>query len=69
MHRPRLHHTNPEYYLTEELDDLEALEREDDFRSEDHDSDREKGAGELMRKLAQKIYDTTPGIQDCKCNR
>ena len=57
------------YELSEDMDhDQDAYAGNDSQYSVTDASDVEKGAAmNKMKKLAQKIYDTTPGIGDRKC--
>jgi len=56
------------YNLTEEQEvDPNAPRQASYERSDSEDSETLKGAAMMkMKKLAQKFYDTTPGITDCK---
>ena len=53
--------------FSDEFSDQNAFQPKQSEESESVGSEVNKGAAmEKMKKLAQKIYDTTPGINDCK---
>ena len=56
------------YELSEDMDnENDQFRHHDSEYSVSEQSDVEKGAAmNKMKKLAQKIYDTTPNIGDCK---